>query len=225
MFAYPLMLQMRIAVDIHPRSRSRALDLYDFRGRIIRVFNHMTRYIHDFPTGVSELEAPDVLFLLGGYSWKKSNFVIWVLHYDSNSKQFAFRTVSPWRGIGGKRKAVFIGNNENEMLAYDAAARLRQILKERRKLTAGGLDMEPFEVLRDMLREGKYDSIGGPPQIVKVYRYLNSMPYAVYWPNRESDQITVLGRPLLDYETLDYPILDPDTLEIERAPLHRGAKA
>ena len=84
--------------------------------------------------------------------------------------------------------------------------------------------MEPFEVLRDMLREGKYNSIGGPPQIVKVYRYLNAMPYGVYWPNRESDHITVLGRPLLDYETLEYPILDPDTLEIVRAPPHRGAK-
>ena len=85
MFAYPLMLQMRVAVDMHPRSRSRALDLYDFRGRIVRVFNHMTDYIHDFPTGVSELESPDVLFLLAGYSWKRSNFVIWILHYNSKT--------------------------------------------------------------------------------------------------------------------------------------------
>lgn len=47
------------------------------------------------------------------------------------------------------------------------------------------LGMEPFEVVRDMLRDNKKsDSIGGPPQIVKVYQYMRSAPLAVYWPNK-----------------------------------------
>lgn len=44
--------------------------------------------------------------------------------------------------------------------------------------------MEPFEVLRDMLREKnevKYPLIGGSPQLIKIYKHLNRTPIAVKW--------------------------------------------
>jgi hypothetical protein len=70
--------------------------------------------------------------------------------------------------------------------------------------------MEPFEVLRDMIREGIDPAIGGPPQVVKVYRHLNASPFGVYWPSRTNGRITLLGRPLLDYERFAGLVLDPD---------------
>jgi hypothetical protein len=70
--------------------------------------------------------------------------------------------------------------------------------------------MEPFEVLRDMIRDRVDLAIGGPPQVLKVYRYLNYAPFGVYWPDRDSGRISVLGRPLLDYEECPFGVIDPD---------------
>ena len=73
--------------------------------------------------------------------------------------------------------------------------------------------MEPFEVLRDMLRENVSPHIGGAPQLMKVYPSSNSAIFGVLWPNRESNSVAVSGRKLLPYERLDCPVIDPDTLE------------
>jgi hypothetical protein len=45
---------------------------------------------------------------------------------------------------------------------------------------------------------------------------MNAVPLAVYWPNKESNRITVLGRPLQDYERTSLWVLDPDTLKGEK---------
>jgi hypothetical protein len=71
-------------------------------------------------------------------------------------------------------------------------------------------DMEPFEVLRDMLRSNRYSSIGGAPQLVKIYEHMNATPFGVYWPSKDSGEATMLGRPLLNYERPSWGILDPD---------------
>jgi len=76
--------------------------------------------------------------------------------------------------------------------------------------------MEPFEVLRDMLRSNRFPLIGGAPQIMKVYRHANCMPYAVYWPSKESREVSLMGRPLLDYERSSCLVMDPDTLKTEK---------
>ena len=90
--------------------------------------------------------------------------------------------------------------------------RIYLLMNARGKQRGDGMDMEPFEVLRDKIREKSNQAIGGPPQIVKIYSHMNIMPYGVFWPNKESKQITFLGRPILNYELVPYLILDPDQL-------------
>ena len=42
-------------------------------------------------------------------------------------------------------------------------------------------DLEPFEVIRDLLKGANAnDSIGGAPQAVKVYQYLNSADVGIF---------------------------------------------
>jgi hypothetical protein len=91
----------------------------------------------------------------------------------------------------------------------DARERLVQILRERRKLTVGGFDMEPFEVLRDMIRSDDYPTIGGAPQVAKVYKYLRTQFFAVSWPDNTGVP-HALGRPALSYERFEAPVIDPD---------------
>jgi hypothetical protein len=213
MHAYPLMLQMRNAIALYSKSRNRQMDIHDLKGHTLRVFNHMREFIHDLPTGDAEPESPDAVFILGGYSWRRKKFVLWVLHYDRNIKAFTYIPIRAWKGVRGKKIIAFTGDREH---VYDAKERLRALLRQRKKLSKGGFDMEPFEVLRDMLHNAKgSDTIGGPPQVVKVYQHMNCQSFGVFWPSKDSGGITLLGRPVLGYEFPDCPVLNPDTLKFE----------
>ena len=208
-FAYPLMLQLQTTVANHPKSLNRSQDLFDFKGHILKVLNDMLKYKSDY-------EIPETSFLFGGYSWSKDKFALWNLYYQEHYKIFTHRPISFWRGVKGEIKVSFMGDYTD-----DAKNRLLEILKERNKLLDGSLDMEPFEVLRDMLREGdkKYPLIGGAPQLVKVYKHMNRTPIAVNWKYNDENCLTLLGRPLLNYEKTSYPAIDPDTLKITRGEL------
>ena len=90
--------------------------------------------------------------------------------------------------------------------------RLVKYLKENGRLVSGGLNMEPFEVLRDMIRASEFPSIGGAPQLVKVYEHMNAVPAGVLWPDRQTGTVSVLGRPLMDYEKIRWRTIDPDNV-------------
>lgn len=210
MYAYPLITQIKSVIEHHRRSLSRAQDLTDFKGHLLRVASDMCEQIDDLPTGQRTPDDPDAGFLLGGYSWKLRRFVLWTLHFDPHIKKFTFRPARKWRGVEGKRVLAVLGNSVDK-----AKTRLVNLLKKRGKLASGGLDMEPFEVLRDMIRDRVDPTIGGPPQVAKVYRYMSTMTYGVWWPNRDEGKVTLLGRSLLDYEKVQNLVLDPDSLQSE----------
>ncbi len=149
---------------------------------------------------------PATFFLFGGFSWRRQDFRIWTLHYDPSIDRFTFRPSSDWSGQRSGRKVVAFAGDA----ADDARERLIALLRQRRKLTSGGFDMEPFEVLRDMIRSGGYPTIGGAPQIAKVYKYMRTQFFAVRWPDNNGAP-HALGRPALSYETFDAPIIDPDS--------------
>jgi hypothetical protein len=102
-----------------------------------------------------------------------------------------------------------------------AARKLLYRLISTRLLADPPLDritMEPFEIVRDMLRNsslqqvGVQGSIGGAPQLLKVFQYSRTSSFAVYWPDRNGGP-HFHGRPCLSYENLDKMCFDPDTLE------------
>ena len=107
----------------------------------------------------------------------------------------------------GYKLIAYIGDPEPVQLAKE---NLVSILRDRGKLRGGSLDMEPFEVLRDIIRSEKFPSVGGPVQLVKIYEHANAIPVGVYWPDKASGTVAVLGRPLLDYEKSQWGVLDPD---------------
>lgn len=205
-FAYPMFLQLQSAIANYPRAINRSQDIIDFKHHILSIWNDMLRYKSDY-------EIPETSFLFGGYSWKINNFVLWHLHYQKHYKIFTHRPISYWRGVKGEIKVSLSGDYTD-----DAKARLLKILKDRDKLQSGSLDMEPFEVLRDMLldNEDKYPLIGGAPQLIKVYKHMNTTPFAVKWALEGKNVISLLGRPLLEYEKSSYPIIDPETLKVTR---------
>lgn len=206
MYAYPVMLQAIAAVTQHPRLLSRGMNLDDLKGHLLRVLNSMVSLIHDLPKGGDS--DPDTTFLFAGWSWKHSRFKIWLLHYDTHQRKFTFRPASRWRGLNSEKVFTFTGDYE-----ANYKERLISLLRKKKKIAGGGFDMEPLEILRDMLRDPSFDLIGGAPQIMKVYKYSSCKPYAVFWPNKSAAIVNLLGRPLLDYEQSDYLVLDTDKME------------
>jgi hypothetical protein len=206
--AYPLMLQVFNAILMHPAARDRALDLPELKGHLLRVINKARSVISDLPRGHSGAVIKDARFMFSGYSWRQKRFRVWTLHFDKEIDRFTFRPMSPWKAQTGSTKEVAFVGDTSVVLAAKAA--LVSLLRDRGKIKSGGLDMEPFEVLRDMLRAQKYPEIGGAPQLVKVYEYMNSHAFPVLWPTAESGQVSLLGRPLLPYEKPAGRIVDPD---------------
>jgi hypothetical protein len=202
-FAYPIIQQVRTAVEVYGKARSRAMDLGAMRGHILRVMNGMLPFLHDAPKGMSGSEDLDTVFILGGFSWIANDFKTWTYRFNRESKRFVHATPRGWRG----RIFTFAGDE-----IVEAKRRLFSLMKARGKTDAGGFDMEPLEVIRDMIVDGSYPSIGGPPQLLKVYRHMNVMPYAIAWPTI-TDGLTLMGRPLLEYEATTFLVLDPQTLQ------------
>jgi hypothetical protein len=209
MYAYPVLLQV-IAACQHPRLLSRAMDLDELKGYLLRVLNNMVSLIHHLPIGGDN--GPDgTTFLLAGWSWKHSRFKVWLLHYDKSIERFTFRPTSVWTGLNREKLLAFTGDYETEF-----KERLVDLLRSKGKLAGGGFDMEPLEVLRDMLRDPGFDLIGGAPQVLKIYKYCSSRPYAVFWPNKGAGKVSLLGRPLLEYEQSPYLVLDTDEMKTEK---------
>ena len=168
-------------------------------------------------------------FLFGGYSWVKKKFELWKISFHERRRRFE-ATPPPNLMAVPRLPKVFVGRRERgEALnlgtiaiggdqAQNAEARLVALITgrlARRDDTPArfALNMEPFEVVRDMLGEQPHaHSIGGAPQIVKVYQYSQAGPLAVYWPRREGGDVYLRGRRRLSYENFDSWIFDPDDL-------------
>lgn len=227
--AYPLMLMAYNSIRMHLPANTRAMDLSELKGHLVRVFNHSREFITGLPANQVTPDKPEVEFQLCGYSWKYKNFSAWRLHFDESTGCFTFKRSRAWGGQDADSfKYVTYAGDED--VVDEAKKRLIEKLRVTKKISSGSLDMEPFEVLRDILREGKFNSIGGPIQLVKIYEHANAVPVGVYWPNKETGSVSVLGRPLMDYERTPWGVVDPDDpnrafpMETEPRRTNKGAE-
>jgi hypothetical protein len=214
--SYPLIVQASRWADDYEKARVRAMDLHDFKGHAERMMTSMitdvdTSGLHPRPT------APrmDCTIVLAGYSTTKQTFCMWNSRYDARTGKISFvRTGGNVLGSRGKH-VVFVG--EPTSAAVAAKRRLKRRLQAAGTFTVGSLDWEPLEVLRDLCRDSSFGSIGGPIQMVKVYDYLTTMPYAVRWRESPKDTQdgwpTLFGRRLLEYERTQRMEIDIDTMK------------
>lgn len=207
--AYPLMLQAYNAILMHRPAENRSMDICDLKGHLIRMFNNTREFITGLPRNTNFPEPPDAVFMLSGYSWKEKRFRIWKLHYDAAIKKFTFRPTHNWQGQreNSEKLIAYVGT---DTAVVEAKRRLIEMLRQRGRIEDGSFDMEPFEVVRDIIRSSAHPSVGGPIQVVKIYEHSNAIPVGVFWPTKENGRVAVLGRPLMDYEKTHWGVIDPD---------------
>ncbi len=210
-YAYPMMMQIKQAMTGYEKIETRAMDIKDINGHVLNHANSLVQAIYDWsdPDDIYKNE-----FLFGGYSWQDKQFKIWRYHYSKFYKRFVKE---------GKQKRILpfitgdvavIGDQR-----YNYKKELRSFLQEKYGDTnqdiSVPLDMEPFEVLCRMLwRDDKEATIGGPPQMIKSYQYMNCRPVGVYWPEKKDDfsNRTMLGRKMFEYEDTHFWFIDPISL-------------
>ncbi len=215
-YAYPMMMQVYFAAGEYSKLADRAMDIVEFNGYVLKNINHLYRAIYDSanPKDIFENE-----FIFGGYSWVEKQFKLWRYHYDKHDKRFSKFSSSGL--FHGKKfgEIVFAGDKKREFvneLYMILSAKYGKALDEN---NGKGYDMEPLEALISLLRKSdKDDTIGGAPQIVKIYQHMNCRPVGVYWPFKKEDQRqnrTLLGRKLFEFEHTDYWFMNPETLRTE----------
>ena len=203
-FAYPILLQLTNSVRNYEKATSREIDIVNLRPHFLSIVDSMRAQVRDFPRGEHGIDPTDFKLLFAGYSSSQQDFKAWMYYFDSVRREFNYRPLSFHRKKTlGTKPFLFMGDHVSE-----ASKLLYQKLGQRGKLVAGGLDMEPLEVLLEMIESDAFGSIGGPPQLVKVYPYANVLPINVLWPRESPKYVAHFGRPLLNYEGSRYGCLD-----------------
>lgn len=229
--AFPMMLQLALAIDSHAPSKRGSLDLASLRTHALKLFDGMAEQLRPSKhVNNSEDSTPGADFLFGGYSWIKKDFQLWSVSYRAGDKRFVANP-SQWLNYSEDAKRVILrnrkrANGEHNLgriaFAGDQASLAKQLLLEKLNSKGGrrkALDMEPFEVVRDMLRNPHHaETIGGSPQVVKVYQYMRTAPLGVYWPSKADGTVHLQGRACLGYERVERWVLDPDSLVSEPQP-------
>jgi hypothetical protein len=199
-WAYPMIVSAINAADIHLPSQTRALGLAKFKSHVVNILNQMQREVHNFAPGEN---VPDVTFLFGGYDWWNKEFRIWRIEFDEASNTFRSDERTGSNKFGGLGKVEIAGDPE---WIAKMRSNLKELLQKRygmdmRQPPSAKFNLEPFEVIRDLLTHpDPNESIGGAPQGVKVYQYMNSADVGIFWPDVKSGRLFVSGRPLLEYE-------------------------
>lgn len=194
------MIQMAYAISAHEPARERSLDIARVKAHLIRVFSDLVARITD---AAQPFHPHDAEFIFAGYSWMKKEFRIWNIHYVANEKKFAAREALSFHPR--LPKAAFIG---------DWSKRIRGQLTRRLQGRDEAAYLEPLSVIAEQLRTttGVAETIGGPPQLIRITQHMNTRPLCVRW----KDEDTLFGRPLFDYENADYWTVDPFTGQFSR---------
>ena len=213
-WAYPMIIAAIKAADLHAPSQTRSLTLSKFKSHLLNVLNQMQREVHNFIQGEN---IPEVTFLFGGYDWWTKSFRLWRIEFDPATISFVADERIGSNALGGLGKIEIAGDPEwIETLRkrVKILAQSRYGLDMRQPPTAR-FNMEPFECIRDLLRNSSAaDSIGGAPQAVKIYQYLNSTDVGFFWPHLAGGRLFLSGRPLLNYERAEIrSVIDPDSIQ------------
>ncbi|WP_409319182.1 hypothetical protein [Pseudomonas sp. KCJK9016] len=212
-WAYPMIIAAIKAANLHVPSQTRALGLTKLKSHLVDILNQMQREVHSYARGEN---IPEVTFIIGGYDWFDKAFRVWRIQFESSINEFIAHERKDSNRFGGLGKIEIAGDPE---WVYEVRTRLKALAQEQygldmRQPENARFNMEPFGVIRDLLRESNAgDSIGGAPQAVKVYQYANSTDVGIFWPTVANGRLFISGRPLLGYERATInSVIDPDTL-------------
>ncbi len=106
--AFPMMLQLGLAIDAHTPARSRSIEIAAIRKHALKVFDSMAGSIRSSKmVSVNQDVDPEASFLFGGYSWVKKQFELWSIDFSKSEKRFV-ATPARWAYYSEGAKRVLL---------------------------------------------------------------------------------------------------------------------
>lgn len=207
--AYPMVLQALATVNSYQAAARGDLDITDFASHLANALNHMLA----INKGPAAEEPPECEFLMAGWSWRLGKFRAYPIRFqmgttDKGERERMFIAsiagAAP-PGLGGEAATpVYATIGDAGRKVTGALARIAQ-----GRSAPVSLDMEPLSVLADICADAdlSFDSVGGPPQMAKVYRTMRTELFATAWKG----SLCVSGRPLMTGENHDLRIVEADS--------------
>lgn len=226
-----IIAQIQNSINLYAPFSEGAVDITHVVGHCLKIMNNMGQEISDKKGFTDYFTNAGVKagFVVGGYSHLHQEFKMAHIVYRSRSNAFVRKSaIRRYKSAGGKFHYIRTAAAERTKRPADSTSicivgdyidefLIRLSEKVGNKVM---LDMEPLEVLIDMLRSEKFSKIGGAPQVVKAYRHQHTLPIGVLWtkpnyvigPEHSKKSVFIFGRPLMGFERTLGLVLDPDDL-------------
>jgi hypothetical protein len=198
-YSFPIVEHIMRSIEINQKLRDRASDISDMIHTIVDIANKCLYEEQDIQ--LTEDGSPEFSMIVAGYSWKLKRPYFKIISYDKNSKQMYAKDTQTIKG-----KPVAVIGDSNEINAV--RKKIFDLLEHDLVPQGGDFDMQPLEVLMEYITNPQKRSIGGRPQMLKIYPFMKLLPVGFLHTNKEGKVLSYYGRPLLKYETFPYPIYD-----------------
>ena len=203
-YSLPIAVHLQRSIALNVKSRTRAMDFFDLVHSVVGIANKCLHSVREAYPDEKD-PGPGFQMMMAGFSVKENRYVIKIIEYDKKEDvMFAHKAShlmgQPFGIIGdhGEGDANYVKKYKNTL--YISLADKTSV------------DMEPLDALMAFIKNPSANSIGGNPQMLKITKFLQILPYGFYHGEKDGHaQISYYGRNLLSYETFPYPIYDLKT--------------
>lgn len=203
--AYAFLLQAMNACLLLDGNEAGRTDIRYVARKLREVYADSRREVGDLPSGQTSPDVPQLDVILMGWSWRRLRFEAYSFSYDPKG-------VMVMKPLSELEERTPYG----VYFAGDAAARARasllELMREKgmppvlagqadssQRAQGANLDWEPLEVLEALIKDGNVRTVGGVPQMLKIYQY--GLTEAFVWRVGNEDYFG--GRPVRHGERFD----------------------
>jgi hypothetical protein len=209
--AYTFMLHAINTCSLLEGNKTGRTDLGYLARELRDTYADLRRHVRDLPFGQTTPDVPDLEVAVFAWSWRNLAFMGYSYAYDRAGALRMYRLIT--LETDRPYPHYLMGD-----AASGARARLANLRKSRdlpvprkgdpnaSKVAAEAFfDWEPLEVLVEMIKDDDVRSVGGVPQVIRIYQYGESEPFV--W--RTADGVDYFGgRPVQASERFDRRILE-----------------
>ncbi|WP_143217059.1 hypothetical protein [Acetobacter indonesiensis] len=213
--AYPLSVQASSALNNFIKTRTRSFDVLEIKDFLCKILNNLiSSWDLKKSEKLTELKETNIFF--GGWSWKKSDFIIGYFKYDDSGFVYHKRKTNLPHPFRDQNKSfLFLGDYQG-----DYEIEIKKILSasftnshEKKHIS---LKYEPLIALNNILSRARnctdFPLIGGELQMVKIYQYGNTLPYVF---RKSQGEHYLFGRKMFDWEKTERPIFHIQNDEVK----------
>lgn len=189
--AYAFLLQAMNACLLLDGNEAGRTDIRYLANKLRDAYNESRSGVTDYPSFLDRPDVPVLDVVLFGWSWRRLRFEAYSYSYDPSGelKMHTIRDLEetvPYGVYFAGDRRVAAKKRLEEILHERAAPRvLRGQQDSVEQARNANLDWEPIEVLQDLIADPGARTVGGVPQMLKIYQY--GISEAFVWRTNTGD--------------------------------------